>query len=206
MNGASGSGCVAVGPPAMISGAASPRSAAAQRDAATDPATFEHVRVRQLVLQREPDDVELRERRRRLQRQQRQTARAQLGLAVQPGRERALAGDVVGCGSGRRTGSSSPGATSRSRTRRGTPGRRAPRRSPPACAPAGTRRRRSATASRPWPESPRMGAACRQRPRARRTRYSFPWNTSGNSVPYSSDACGNTQRCTTSLMQGSSST
>ena len=63
-----------------------------------DPAELEHredVRRRQLVLQREADDVERRERRAALQRRQRQALRAQQPEHVAPGHERPLGGDAV---------------------------------------------------------------------------------------------------------------
>ena len=75
------------------------RPVVAVRRAQRDPRQVQdgqHVGVGQLVLQREADHVELAHRRRRLQRHQRQPARAQLGLAVEPGREHALAGEPVG--------------------------------------------------------------------------------------------------------------
>ena len=96
MNGASGSGCVAVGPPAMISGAVVAAIGAAQRDARQvqqRSSTFVYVSS---YCSEKPTTSNVGQRRRRLERQERQPARAQLGLAVEPGRERALAGDVVG--------------------------------------------------------------------------------------------------------------
>ena len=55
----------------------------------------QHVRVGQLVLKREADHVEVGDRRGGLQRDQRQAAGAQLGLAVEPGGEDPLARDPV---------------------------------------------------------------------------------------------------------------
>ena len=106
-----------------------------------------------------PTHVELGQRRRRLERQDRQPARAQLGLAVEPGRERPLAGDV---------GRAVEHAVEDLRPQVGHPdlvdvgerqADRAPPRSPDPCGPPDTRRRRSATASRPWSENQRTGAA-----------------------------------------------
>ena len=173
MNGASGSGCVAVGPPAMTSGSSSPRSAARSgmpRQVQRRSSTLVYVSS---YCSEKPTTSN--------------SASGAADSSVSSGRPRA------------RSSASSP-ARARTRARRrcrrllvehavqdlrpqvGHPdlvdvgerqadARRDARR--PACAPPGTRRRRSATASRPCRETPRMGAACRprssRRPRATRS-------------------------------------
>jgi hypothetical protein len=84
-----GSGCVAVGPPAITSGSSSPRSARAG-----DAAEVEHeedVGVGELELEREAHHVEVAERARALSSETRgSAARAELGLHVGPRRVAAL--------------------------------------------------------------------------------------------------------------------
>ncbi len=119
----------------------------------------QHVGVGQLVLQRETDHVERRQRRRRLERQHRQAALAQLRLAVAPRREGALASDLGAPCSGSNRESWCRDETSRSRRRRGMPGRCAPTRRRDPCAPPDTHRPDSVTASRRREGSRRRGAS-----------------------------------------------
>ncbi len=86
-----GAGLKADGPPAMISGMSLVPFLPAERD----PAQFEHhqdVRVGELVLEGEADDVEGGKRPLRFQGAEREAASAQLGLHVRPGGVAALAG------------------------------------------------------------------------------------------------------------------
>ena len=92
--GASGSGLKAHGPPAITSGSSAPRSRGAQRDAA-ELEHGEQVRVGELVLQAEADDVEVARAARWLSSETSgRPRRAQQRLHVEPRRVDALGGDV----------------------------------------------------------------------------------------------------------------
>ena len=158
MNGASGSGWVAVGPPARTSGPLVAALRRAQGDARRGPAG-----------------------------RARWCRSARTGARTRPRRNRAAATPTPGSGRGGpahaarprnrarartrarrrcpprrsagRTGSSCRGGTSRSRRRRGRPGRLEPPPCRRACAPPGTRLPRNGRVCRPCSENPRTGAA-----------------------------------------------
>ena len=92
-NGATGSGCVATGPPPRTSGASSPRSTARSGMPPRSSSVSTLVYVISYCSEM-PTTSKSAERARALERDERQVARAQLALHVDPRRERALAQDA----------------------------------------------------------------------------------------------------------------